>query len=208
MQTPQPNAPRSPPQARRPPTRSARPSRSPPAARRWHWDLAGPLSRAALYLRLDLVFRRRLWRLPGAGQRHAETPMVFDVSGNELRWATSLLDPAIALSAAGHLRPGSDDAPALGGASARWSEVYAGTGVIHTSDARRKLSSVLSALRRSAPSGASLPMSASSSGAAPSYPGRYRASPCGPHRPGRCRGVRGGGARRQPLLRPSAPTRC
>lgn len=62
----------------------------------------------------------------------------YDVNLDESRWATSALDPAIRLPAAGHFLPGSDNTQTLGGASYRWNTVYAGTGAINTSDAREK----------------------------------------------------------------------
>ncbi|WP_298958788.1 DUF2793 domain-containing protein [uncultured Methylobacterium sp.] len=70
-------------------------------------------------------------------------------AGQSSRWvlraqAAGALVPALTLDpVAGHLshhdwKPAADNARALGGAAARWSQLYAGTGTISTSDAREK----------------------------------------------------------------------
>jgi len=61
-----------------------------------------------------------------------------DGNATDLRFYTDQTERVRIHSAGSYMRPASDNAMTLGGASNRWSTVYAGTGTINTSDEREK----------------------------------------------------------------------
>lgn len=90
-----------------------------------------------------LNFRSADGSVTGAGVRAqiAATMPVAHGGQTDLKLSASgvtLLDRAVVLESSGRFRPGTDNSQQLGGASQRWSTVYAATGTINTSDARDK----------------------------------------------------------------------
>lgn len=74
----------------------------------------------------------------GAYQIASNGQHIWQYAASGTAGATFSFTTLLTLGTAGDLKPGSDNTQPLGGASNRFSVVYAGTGTINTSDAREK----------------------------------------------------------------------